>query len=144
MYRVKSIRDTRGIFAGDIIAGKRFPPYWNFFVTGGFPHQKPVMRSFSLLLAGASRWTNTRGAGIWTAITLLKRYIDVELKILYTQFTVFLFNGLGPVLEGFVFTMHEGACETRSQIPTPFGRGISRTVRTYQSALWQQTTTDRS
>ena len=26
--------------------------------------------------------------------------------------------GLRPVLEGFVVTMHEGACETGSQIPT--------------------------
>ena len=26
--------------------------------------------------------------------------------------------GLRPALEGFVVTMHEGACETGSQIPT--------------------------
>ena len=29
-----------------------------------------------------------------------------------------LFVGLRPALEGFVVTMHEGACETGSQIPT--------------------------
>ena len=28
-----------------------------------------------------------------------------------------MFKGLRPVLEGFVVTMHEGACETGSQIP---------------------------
>ena len=28
-----------------------------------------------------------------------------------------LFKGLRPVLEGFVVPMHEGACETGSQIP---------------------------
>ena len=28
------------------------------------------------------------------------------------------FVGLRPALEGFVVTMHEGACETGSQIPT--------------------------
>ena len=41
-----------------------------------------------------------------------------------------IFKGLRPDLEGFVVTMHEGACETGSQIPKPFGRGIWRTVRT--------------
>ena len=29
-----------------------------------------------------------------------------------------LIVGLRPALEGFVVTMHEGACETGSQIPT--------------------------
>ena len=55
-----------------------------------------------------------------------------------------LFKGLRPVLEGFVVTMHEGACETGSQIPRAIARGIWRTVRTSPSALWQQTPTDRS
>ena len=54
------------------------------------------------------------------------------------------FKGLRPVLEGFVVTMHEGACETGSQIPRALARGIWRTVRTSPSALWQQTPTDRS
>ena len=48
-------------------------------------------------------------------------------------------KGLRPVLEGFVVTMHEGACETGSQIPRALARGIWRTVRTSSSALWQQT-----
>ena len=48
-------------------------------------------------------------------------------------------KGLRPVLEGFVVTMHEGACETGSQIPRALARGIWRTVRTSPSALWQQT-----
>ena len=54
------------------------------------------------------------------------------------------YKGLRPVLEGFVVTMHEGACETGSQIPRALARGIWRTVRTSPSALWQQTPTDRS
>ena len=55
-----------------------------------------------------------------------------------------LIKGLRPVLEGFVVTMHEGACETGSQIPRALARGIWSTVRTSPSALWQQTPTDRS
>ena len=55
-----------------------------------------------------------------------------------------IFKGLRPVLEGFVVTMHEGACETGSQIPRALARGIWCTVRTSPSALWQQTPTDRS
>ena len=31
---------------------------------------------------------------------------------------IFVIVGLRPALEGFVVTMHEGACETGSQIPT--------------------------
>ena len=57
---------------------------------------------------------------------------------------VVVFKGLRPVLEGFVVTMHEGACETGSQVPRAIARGIWRTVRTSPSALWQQTPTDRS
>ena len=49
--------------------------------------------------------------------------------------------GLRPALEGFVVTMHEGACETGS--PDSVAGGIWRTVRTSPSALWQQTPTDR-
>ena len=41
-----------------------------------------------------------------------------------------LLKGLRPVLEGFVVPMHEGACETGSQIPRALARGIWRTVRT--------------
>ena len=41
-----------------------------------------------------------------------------------------LLKGLRPVLEGFVVTMHEGACETGSQIPRALAQGIWRTVRT--------------
>ena len=33
-------------------------------------------------------------------------------------------KGLRPVLEAFVVTMHEGACETGSQIPRALARGI--------------------
>ena len=58
--------------------------------------------------------------------------------------TLVLLKGLRPVLEGFVVTMHEGACETGSQIPRALALGIWRTVRTSPSALWQQTPTDRS
>ena len=54
------------------------------------------------------------------------------------------FKGLRPVLEGFVVPMHEGACETGSEIPRALARGIWRTVRTSPSALGQQTRTDRS
>ena len=35
-----------------------------------------------------------------------------------------LVKGLRPVLEGFVVTMHEGACETGSQIPRALARGL--------------------
>ena len=55
-----------------------------------------------------------------------------------------LFKGLRPALEGFVVPMHEGVCETGSQIPRALARGIWRTVRTSPSALGQQTPTDRS
>ena len=34
-----------------------------------------------------------------------------------------IFKGLRPVLEGFVVTMHESTCETRSQIPTALAFG---------------------
>ena len=37
-----------------------------------------------------------------------------------------IFKGLRPVLKGFVVTMHEGACETGSQIPRALGCGIWR------------------
>ena len=59
----------------------------------------------------------------------------IQLLFLFLFFTfiynTLLFKGLRPVLEGFVVTMHEGACKTGSQ--------IWRTVRTSPSALWQQT-----
>ena len=61
-----------------------------------------------------------------------------------TWLVTFFIQGLRLVLQGFIVTMHKGACETRSQIPRPIGRGIWRTVRTSRSALWQQTRTDRS
>ena len=35
-----------------------------------------------------------------------------------------MIKGLRPVLEGFVVTMHEVACETGSQIPRALARGI--------------------
>ena len=53
-----------------------------------------------------------------------------------------MFKGLRPVLEGFVVSMHEGVCETGSQIPRALARGIWCTVRTSLSALGQQTPTD--
>ena len=37
---------------------------------------------------------------------------------------VHVLKGLRPVLEGFVVTMHEGACETGSKIPRALARGI--------------------
>ena len=43
---------------------------------------------------------------------------------------IYFIKGLRPVLEGFVVTMHEGACETGSQIPRALARGIQHTVRT--------------
>ena len=43
---------------------------------------------------------------------------------IYMSLIAILFKGLRPVLEGFVATMHGGACETGSQIPRPLGRGI--------------------
>ena len=54
------------------------------------------------------------------------------------------FKGLRLVLEGFVVPMHEGACETGSQIPRALARGYWRTVLTSPIALGQQTPTDRS
>ena len=54
------------------------------------------------------------------------------------------FKGLRPVLKGFVVKMHEGTCETGSQIPRALARGIWHTVRRSPSASWQQTPTDRS
>ena len=59
-----------------------------------------------------------------------------ETRLLVTVWrTMLLFKGLRPVLEGFVVTMHDGACETGSQIPRALARGIWRTVRTSPSAL---------
>ena len=55
-----------------------------------------------------------------------------------------LFKGLRLVLQDFLVTMYEGMCETGSPIPRPIGWGVGHTVRTSQSALWQQTLTDRS
>ena len=46
-----------------------------------------------------------------------------------------MFKGLRPVLEGFVVTIHEGACKTGSPIPSPFGPGIGRIVRSRPTAL---------
>ena len=37
---------------------------------------------------------------------------------------ILIIKGLRPVLEGFVVPMHEGACETGSQIPRAIARGI--------------------
>ena len=38
---------------------------------------------------------------------------------MYTYIYIYhLFVGIRPALEGFVVTMHEGACGTGSQIPT--------------------------
>ena len=53
-----------------------------------------------------------------------------------------LFKGFRPVLEGGVVTMHEGVCETGSQISRALAWGIWRTVRTSPNALWQQTPTN--
>ena len=39
------------------------------------------------------------------------------------------FKGLRPLLEGYVVAMHEGACETGSQIPRPIGRGMPTVIR---------------
>ena len=51
--------------------------------------------------------------------------------------------GLRQVLERFFVPMHEGACETGSQIPRVLARGIWHTVRTSLSALGT-TNPDRS
>ena len=56
--------------------------------------------------------------------------------VIYEHYDIL--KGLRPVLEGFVVTMHEGACETGSQIPRALARGIWRSVRTspiYRSVL---------
>ena len=55
-----------------------------------------------------------------------------------------MLKGSRPLLEGFVVTMHEGAWETGSQIPSLSGRGIWCTVLTSPGALWQQTPTHQS
>ena len=39
-----------------------------------------------------------------------------------------LFKGVRPVLQGFVVTMHDGACKTGSQNLRPLGSGIWHTV----------------
>ena len=41
-----------------------------------------------------------------------------------------MFEGLRPVLGGFVVPMHEGVFETGSQNPRALAQGIWRTVRT--------------
>ena len=48
---------------------------------------------------------------------------QVNIMVMNGWLTSFLFKGLRPVLEGFVVTMHEGACETGSQIPRALARG---------------------
>ena len=51
----------------DVIKWKHFPRYWPFVrgVTGGFPSQRPVRRSFdffSLIFTWTNDWTNNRDA----------------------------------------------------------------------------------
>ena len=101
-------------------------------VTGEFPHKWPVTRKIFPL-----------DYIIIVAVNGQEAQLDIRAgkcdNMIWTRF-----KGLRPVLEGFVVTMHEGMCETGSQIPRALARGIWRTVRTSPSALWQQTPTDRS
>ena len=57
---------------------------------------------------------------VWSHLALLvwndKKFVSE--KVEYFDRLQMLIVGLRPALEGFVVTMHEGACETGSQIPT--------------------------
>ena len=55
--------------------------------------------------------------------TLEAASVDVYLYVITIE-AVTLVVGLRPALEGFVVTMHEGACETGSQIPTAQPEGF--------------------
>ena len=48
-----------------------------------------------------------------------------------------------PVLQGFVVTMHEGACKIGSPIPRALARWIGFAIWTSPSTLWQQNLTDQ-
>ena len=50
---------------------------------------------------------NANGIRLFQQKHIIERFITCELLV-----------GLRQALEGFVVTMHEGACETGSQIPT--------------------------
>ena len=55
----------------------------------------------------------------WHNRFLTTSIIDIVLWHSVPTAAVYLWIvGLRPALEGFVVTMHEGACETGSQIPT--------------------------
>ena len=105
----------------------------------------PVVGEFS-----SKRASNAENVSIWWRHHALRNVKmnntpnhNNSFKYLACHIRVLL-KGLRPVLEGFVVPMHEGACETGSQIPRALARGIWRTVRTSPSALGQQTPTDRS
>ena len=49
---------------------------------------------------------------IFTTNKIIQKNPDIESGVIYCGL-----KGLRPVLEGFVVPMHEGACETGSQIP---------------------------
>ena len=100
-------------------------------------------KTFSTLLALCEGNSSVTHSQRWLSNTDLWCFRCCKSEQAVEQ-TVVLLKGLRPVLEGFVVTMHKGACETGSQIPRALARGIWRTVRTSPSALWQQTPTDRS
>ena len=54
---------------------------------------------------------------MWGCVfSLPNSFVMIEIIYIYIYIYIYtLFKGLRPVLEGFVVTMHEGACETGSQ-----------------------------
>ena len=104
-------------------------------VTGEFLAQRPVTRSSDIFFDLRMNkplskqwwcgWFETISHPLW------RHCYEYFLNLICI---FWLIKGLRPVLEGFVVTMHKGACETGSQIPRALARGIWRTVRT--SPTW--------
>ena len=63
--------------------------------------------------------------GHWLDHTLYGRFSNDK-----TCYPIAWIEVLRPVLEEFIVRIHEGACETGSQIPRALARGIWRTIRT--------------
>ena len=118
--------------------------HWNWFLLSLLIFNL-FLYTFLILGGSVSLAGNSVRAEKWhwqvQKVTLAGPKNHTRAKMSHWSVTI---KGLRPVLDGFVVTMHEGACETGSQIPRALARGIWRTVRTSPSALWQQTPTDRS
>ena len=78
-----------------------------------------IERNSAHLIAKNPQIGNKKLKSLYTLrFTIFYVTIHVRLDRPYATDDTLMFVGLRPALEGFVVTMHEGACETGSQIPT--------------------------